>query len=114
MIAQRFGFTGDFSRERDSRSIADREKFPVESKIKRGRVANGKSGFKPPPIFPALFRLVPDLRKRPFLPRIPLIIHAQGSNHRLQAVSFQLQSSFPHERDPVCVHGLAGFPLTRE
>ena len=47
MIAQRFGFTGDFSRERDSRSIAEREKSPVDSKIKRGRVANGQSGLKP-------------------------------------------------------------------
>ena len=28
-------------------SIADREKFPVDSKIKRGRVANGKSGLNP-------------------------------------------------------------------
>ena len=48
MIAQRFGFTGDFSRERDSRPIVEREKSPVESKIKRGRAANGKSGFNQP------------------------------------------------------------------
>jgi hypothetical protein len=38
MIAQRFGFTRDFPKERKTGCISDRGKFLVDSKIKRGLV----------------------------------------------------------------------------
>jgi len=38
MIAQRFGFTADFLKKRNTDCISDRRKSAVDSKIKRGLV----------------------------------------------------------------------------